>query len=244
MTKRRLRGLFIFLKTSKTAIAQAVKRRDFIIFRHMNTARWRRIISMRLSTLLLFFVTSAFAQVSQPMTFQETRSGQWQGKNIAPKEILAYVVEFESTHTRFIHDYYFKPEGVMPNTLEDFTPLQPPQLPPPGKAQMTGGKVIYVQFVDGTEWGDHPIGEEKLLRERKPRLRLIADMVDAYSRSGDKGFSDYIETAKTSDNILDRSFAKHVWMMQQQSGIDGALGFLKMRLASAAKHDKTLMENR
>jgi hypothetical protein len=39
-------------------------------------------------------------------------------------------------------------------------------------------------------------------------------------------------------------FAEHIWMMQQQSGADGALDHLKVRLASVAKHDKTLVENR
>lgn len=59
-----------------------------------------------------------------------------------------------------------------------------------------------------------------------------------------KGFSHYIETARRSANYSDRMFAEHIWMMQQQSGTDGALDHLKVRLASVAKHDKTLVENR
>jgi hypothetical protein len=40
--------------------------------------------------------------------------------------------------------------------------------------------------------------EEKILRYRQPLLRLISEMVGAYSRGGDKGFSHYIETVKRS----------------------------------------------
>jgi hypothetical protein len=66
----------------------------------------------------------------------------------------------------------------MPNAIEDFTLLSPPSRKPRPIA-ITGGKVIYVQFVDGTEWGDHAPGEEKLLRNRQPLIRLISEMVGA-----------------------------------------------------------------
>jgi len=94
---------------------------------------------MRLSTLILLFVTPAFAQATQPMTFQQTQSGQWQGKKVTSKETLAYVVEFESTHSRFDHDYYFKPQGIMPSAIEDFALLSPPSRKPRPIA-MTGGR--------------------------------------------------------------------------------------------------------
>lgn len=196
---------------------------------------------MRLMTLILLFVTQAFAQSTQPISFQQLQSGEWQGKNVTSKEILAYVVEFESTHTRFAHDYYFKPQGLVPNGLEDFAhpPRSSPKAPP---ITMTGGKVLYVQFVDGTEWGDGAIGEP-LLSNRQPMVRLISQMVDAYSQGG-KASSDYLAAAMKSSNATESGFATHIWMMEQQSGIEGALRHLKVRLQSAAKHDRTLLESK
>jgi hypothetical protein len=197
---------------------------------------------MRLMTLILLFVTQALAEGTQPISFQQLQSGEWQGKNVTSKEILAYVIEFDSTHTRFSHDYYFKPQGLVPNALEDFErPPQSSQKAPP--IPMTGGKVLYVQFVDGTEWGDHAVGEP-LLNNRQPMERLISQMVDAYSQGGEKGFSDYLATAMKSSDVTESGFATYIRMTQQQSGIEGALGHLKIRLQSAAKHDKTLLESR
>jgi hypothetical protein len=198
---------------------------------------------MRLATLILLFVTQALAQATQPMTFQQLQSGEWQGKNITSKEILAYVVEFESTHTRFAHDYYFKRQGIIPNGLEDFELPPLPRLQKEPPIPMTGGKVLWVQFVDGTEWGEHALGE-KLLSIRQPMLHLISQMIDAYGRGGEEGFSQYLATAKTSADATESGFATHIWIMQQQSGTEGAVGHLKVRLQSAAKHDKTLLESK
>lgn len=179
---------------------------------------------MKLISTLLLLLGSAVPQ-NQPFTFSQVSADTWQGKNVAPKEILAYVVEFEAPHTTILaHDYYFKPEGIAPGAIEAFDV----------KASEPG-HVLWVQFVDGTEWGDHRIGLSDLLLHRQPTLRWVAEMVSAYSHGGEKEFSAYLESKKEVDG-----FIKHVWIMQQQTGTDGALGHLKIRLASAANHDKML----
>jgi hypothetical protein len=92
-----------------------------------------------------------------------------------------------------------------------------------------------VQYVDGTEWGDHKIGLSNILLHRQPMLREITEMVSAYSHGEEKEFSAYLESNKEVD-----AFVKHIWILQQQTGTDGAVGHLKIRLDSAAKHDKML----
>jgi hypothetical protein len=75
--------------------------------------------SAKLISTLLLLLGSAVAQ-TQPFASQVS-AGTWQGKNAASKEILAYVIEFESPHTTIVaHDYYFKLEGVAPGTIEAF----------------------------------------------------------------------------------------------------------------------------
>lgn len=170
----------------------------------------------------------AMAQ-TQPFAFSQVSTGVWQGRNIAPKEILAYVVEFESPHVTILsHDYYFKPEGIAPGAIETFDQATATE----------AGRALWVQFVDGTEWGDHNVGRSKLLQLRGPILRWTTDMINAYSNGGDKEFSAFLESNKNVNG-----FVEHIWNMQQQAGTEGALGHLKVRLTSAQKHDKTLAGN-
>jgi hypothetical protein len=185
--------------------------------------------SAKLISTLLLLLGSAVAQ-TQPFAFSEVSPYTWQGKNVASKEILAYVIEFESPHVMIVaHDYYFKPEAIAPGAIEVFDQVKASEL----------GHVLWVQFVDGTEWGDHRIGLSDLLQHRQPTLRWVTEMVSAYSHGGEKKFSAYLESNKEVDG-----FVKHVWIMQQQTGTDGVLGHLKIRLASAAKHDKMLEAGR
>ena len=181
---------------------------------------------MKLISILLLLLSSAVAQ-DQPFAFSQV-ADTWQGRNVAPKEILAYVVEFKSPYAIFAHDYYFKPEGIAPKASEVFDYVKTSE----------AGRVLWVQFVDGTEWGDHKIGLSEILRHRQPMLQLLTQMVSAYSHGGGKEFSAYLESNKKVD-----AFVKHIWIMQQQTGTDGAVGHLKIRLDSAAKHDKMLAAN-
>lgn len=182
-----------------------------------------KAISTAVSTLVVL-LGSALAQ-TQPFEFDQVSAEAWQAKNVTPKEILAYVVEFESPHVEIVsHDYYFKPEGIAPGAIEifDLKASEP-------------GHAVWAQFVDGTEWGNHAIGFSNLLQHRRPTLRWVSEMIDAYSHGGEQEFSTYLESNKKID-----PFVEHVWRMQQQTGTKGAIDHLKMRLVSAAKHDKML----
>ena len=101
-----------------------------------------KVISTAVSALFLL-LGSAVAQ-AQPFEFSEVSPYTWQGKNIASKEILAYVIEFESPRVTIVaHDYYFKPEGIAPGAIEVFDQVKASE----------PGHVLWVQFVDGTEGG-------------------------------------------------------------------------------------------
>lgn len=98
---------------------------------------------MKLISTFLLLLAPAVAQI-QPFTFSQLSTDTWQGKNVASKQILAYVIEFEVPQVTIVaHDYYFKPEGIPTGATEvfDFVRASEP------------GHVLWVQFVDGTEWG-------------------------------------------------------------------------------------------
>jgi hypothetical protein len=180
---------------------------------------------MKLISTLLLLLGSAVAQ-TQPFAFSQVSPYTWQGKNVAFKEILAYVIEFQSPQLTFVaHDYYFKPEGLAPGAIETFDFVK----------AFEPGHVLWVQFVDGIEWGDHKIGLSKVLERRQPTLRSVAEMVKAYSDGREKEFLAYLESHKERDSLV-----KHIWIMQQQTGTDGALGDLTIRMDSAAKHGDLL----
>ena len=184
---------------------------------------------MKLISTLLLLLGSSVGQTQpftfSPFAFSQVSAYTWQAKNVASKEILAYVIEFEAPQVTIAsHDYYFKPEGIAPGAVATFDL----------KASKPG-HVLWAQFVDGTEWGNHNVGLSNLLRLRPGLLRWLSEMINAYSHGREKEFSVYLASNKETD-----FFVKYVWIMQQQNGTEGAIGRLRIRLASAAKHDKML----
>ena len=170
----------------------------------------------------LFLLLGCALAQSQPFEFSEASADTWQGKNAASKEILAYVVEFRSSQYKlFSNDFYFKSEGVAPGEVETFEV----------KASEPG-HVLWVQFADGSEWGDR---RSDLLTHRKTLTHLASEMMNAYSHGGEKEFLAYLEANKGVDG-----FVQHVWRMKDQDGTESAIDNLRNRLASAAKHDKML----
>ncbi len=176
---------------------------------------------LTLVVAMLLLMGSALAQ-TQPIALVEV-NGNWQGTNVTSKEILAYVVNLSNPHYTILeHDYYFKPHGVQPGALEHMHTFDPNH-----QAQ-----VLWVQFVDGTEWGDHTVGQN-LLNQRGPLLQEMNAMIDAYSKGGDKGLSDYIAAARNDDY-----FALSMAREQKRAGVDGVVGRLKVNLSSVAEHEK------
>jgi hypothetical protein len=180
---------------------------------------------MKKSVVLLLLAGCAVAQSASPFRMNELADGSWQGVNVTSQEILAYVVNFTNPHYTILeHDYYFKPNGVLPGALEHMHNFDPNH-----QAQ-----VLWVQFVDGTEWGDHTVGQN-LLNQRGPLLQEMNAMIDAYSKGGDKGLSSYIASAGNADG-----FALSMAEQQKRAGVDGVLARLKVNLSSAAQHANAL----
>jgi hypothetical protein len=190
---------------------------------------------MKITATILLLVGCLFAQVVQdtsaagsPMTFSDTVDAKnIVARNVSNKEILAFSIKFSSAAA--YHDYYFKPDGIVPGASETIT-LDFPQ------AQ---GRVAYIQFVDGSEWGDITEASH-FLTQRPAALQVISQMVDAYAKGGEKGIVALLNANPTSKDEITHGLAIHFQTMLAESGIDGVIFHLKSRLASAAAHDKTL----
>jgi hypothetical protein len=175
----------------------------------------------KLSFVVLLLAGCMLAQTVQPISLVATH-GVWKGTNTTSKEILAYVATFDNPHfTLYSHDYYFKPHGVLPGAVEHMDMVDP----------ANSATLVWVQYTDGKEWGDHVMGQQALSR-RGPLLQKMKAMVDAYSRGGDKGLSNYISSTENNDD-----FSESMAREQKRTGVDGMLGRLKIHLSSAAQHD-------
>jgi hypothetical protein len=181
-------------------------------------------MKLKVLSTFLIVVGSMMAQSQQPIALTKIGKNLWQGKNVSGKEILAHVTKFENPHlTIYTHDHYFRPDGLMPDAVESFEEVDDANI----------ASILWVQYVDGTEWGDHEVGRTEVINNRGPQLQRVTEMVGAYEHGGDKELSDYLFSHKEPD-------VQHMLRTQQRAGMDGVLGRMKMFLSSAAKHDKTL----
>jgi hypothetical protein len=53
--------------------------------------------------------------------------------------------------------------------------------------QSAQGRVVFVQFIDGSTWGD-PVAAERLLRDRRLSLKQLEILIDDYRRQGEEEF--------------------------------------------------------
>jgi hypothetical protein len=195
---------------------------------------------------ILLLVGSLFAQASiqdvsaagSPLSLSGT-AADILGLNVSQKEILLYVVAFKAVNSgvSFRHDYYFKPNGVLPNTTENVGEISPKF----AAAGLSQASVQYVQFVDGSEWGDRTVGAP-VLGNRQPILGLLSQVSVAYDSGGESAFAKLLNSTKDDAAQPDavRSMARYFLRMETQTGIDAALVHLKGRIGAAVQHDRTL----
>src|SRR5207248_470714 len=100
-------------------------------------------------------------------------------------------------------------------------------------------KVLYVQFVDGTEWGDRAAGE-KLLQSRQESLQFMTRLIAACDKGGETAFMTLLNNTNQNSSDMASGMPGHLLHLKTKSGMTGVLQQIQMKLASAAKHDKTL----
>ena len=126
-------------------------------------------------------------------------------------------------------DYAFK-SGVLAPQEERFACL----MGLPSKVQRVTsvvGAVLFVQFDDGTTWGD-PIAGKELLAERPQKLAFLQNMVETYYESGEDAFATLLNQAKpTSPEGRVAACLKSDAQYEKIATIDLA----KKRLAAAQK---------
>jgi hypothetical protein len=206
-----------------------------------------KIVKMIAAVILLagtLFAQSPIQDVSvgSPLSLSGT-SANVLGTNTASKDILAYVLVFQTATNpnkfTFRHDHYFKPTVLVAGTTD--TVIELPSVSHLDLSAPVKARVTYVQFVDGSTWGDAASGAPILL-DRAELSQLLSRATDAYTKKGEAGFLQLMNDTKQDPQQLPvtRNMAGHMLSLQSQGGMAEVLVELNGRLSAAANHDKTL----
>jgi hypothetical protein len=196
--------------------------------------------------LLLFAVSafSAFSQDVQDISQSNTPlrvSGTFDnilGQNRTNKDMLAYVVIFQtlSNHARvnFSQDDYALPRMLAANSVQAIYDVDP-ETASLDLATTIQARVVWVQYADGTTWGD-------------TTNDTVADLLRARV-----GLRQFLEQVSTANSLTVMSLLAQIQGDAQQSQVarDMAAHYLTMRssdvmsdvasrLAAVALHNKTM----
>ena len=141
-------------------------------------------------------------------------------RNLSNKSILAYFVEtkFKGEHglTGYCQcgdDYAFKssvlaPQEENPLPCPIIEPTDPTTAKPSAKVTAVASAVAFVQFEDGTTWGDLQTGKRQILDERPKKLAFLKHLVETFYESGEDAFNAMLNDPKLHG--LERRLAMHL----------------------------------
>ena len=148
-------------------------------------------------------------------------------QNVSEKEILAYAVNFDELVTR--RDLYFGKDHPSFSSKSTQVIMELPGAPKPSTIRAV---VTWVQFADGTEWGDPKAGEE-LLRNRAASLLFYSQALDVYNKDGDAAFTALLSKIHDESNMVG-ALSDHLLKMSAPDAVQ----HIQEKLAAAERHDK------
>ena len=186
----------------------------------------------------------------------QTQTATASGTVLSEKPIVALVAHFEwfgfggdRSVSSARHDHFFGAQDLTKGLSIDFlvpegNVLTMPQGEVPTNdnngavpASKYTVELAFVQFADGTIWGDKNIGDE-LTAQRADITAYLQHLVSAYESGDKESFVAAMELAPVSTKHQQRTSAfavrKHVQMIQSQSGREAAIAFVRDELTNAA----------
>jgi hypothetical protein len=165
------------------------------------------------------------------------------GHNLTAKPMVLVVANIYSTGYEGVkqtmyyqHDFFFKQNEIAPSSDFEITDISwnvhvLPQGNAPRTAPHAEGETLFVQFADGTTWGDSKNGL-KALTERKQAEELLKAMVSAYQSGGESALLPILAPDVEGGTYVS-SMVKHLRMVQADSGTAALMEDVKARLAKA-----------
>lgn len=141
-------------------------------------------------------------------------------KNVSSKEILAYSLGAPSLgFSHGTYDHYFKAGGWPEDDMTETVPGIPSSVRALSNPE---AKVFFVQFVDGSAWGDASIGAEIRAR-RLAEMQFNDEALRIYQSQGESAFLALLNAEHES---LEAARALHI---QKTSGTAAAIDSISSR---------------
>ena len=178
-----------------------------------------------LSLLLILLATvAASAQTAKAPATLEVTPTMIMASNTSTQEIIAVVIRSPRAGGGgwsgvISHDFYFK-HGITP------TEAIAVDAHDDGRTY-TSAELLFVQFADGSIWGDSKLAVD-LLAQRKPQKAFLERVLLAYQSQGEQAFVDQLQQEKQFLGLTARLLG-----VQRQAGTQAAVDVVKERLAAA-----------
>jgi hypothetical protein len=153
-------------------------------------------------------------------------------RNVSTKEIIAVVAKVGTFYT-LEHDHFYKPIGVLPGNVIEMGHVENLTLFSKLPLEM---RVLFVEFADGSTWGDRQAGEDLLQRRRACGAFLTA-LQEAYQAEGYSTVHSRLVSESKNKDSLARGLAAGLLMTEQQpAGEQMVMTHIEMRVKAAQDH--------
>jgi hypothetical protein len=173
--------------------------------------------------LILLAPVAASAQTAKAPATLEVTPTMIMAINTSTQEIIAVVIRSPAGGGGWSgvisHDFYFK-HGITP------TEATAVDAHDDGRTY-TSAELLFVQFADGSIWGDFKLAVD-LLAQRKPQKAFLERVLLAYQSQGEQAFVDQLQQEKQFLGLTARLLG-----VQRQAGTQAAVDVVKERLAAA-----------
>lgn len=171
-----------------------------------------------------------------------TREGRIALKNTSGRQIVAVAVNFSllafqkpADSISYNHDWFFKHHGLAPgDTVEIPIPMSvhgPHKTPPfPEEPSYLNAELQFVEFDDGTSWGD-PESAPVLLKGRQTVQAFLEELTNIYLTQGETAFVKRIKDGQKGATAL---VASNLALLLEHSSAEIVLQDVKARLQTAA----------
>lgn len=202
-------------------------------------------------SFVAFSGSMAFSETGRSGQMVETQSGTAQGRNISQKSIVTVLATFTWAGAQGFgaehvnrHDHFFSAADTAPGSIIDFPPqkLEVPidsSMKGPGPPLTYTVDVHFIQFSDGSTWGQSTIAAELKL-QRADITSYYQNLLTVYATANLPAFTEAVNTVSVPREHQHFSTAmgehKRLQMVLAQDGAQAAVNLIKERLANAAAH--------
>lgn len=160
-----------------------------------------------------------------------------EGSNDSHKVVILVAIRYTTNFytgdesTLDVHDYYFKPDDIAPGGRVELVHSV-------DAGKITHAKLIYVQFIDGTSWGD--IQSEPMIIEGLSHRTDLAAFYRRILAAGVLGANDEVRAAASDDSEHRlRVHARWLLGVEAEAGVQAMLDKAKARMDNAIRHGAT-----